>query len=438
MSILIYNFLWKILYNFLPNYLNFRIKIGKEIKDRIKERYGVSNKKIRKKIIWIHSSSVGESVAALALANSMLKVGFKKNKFHYLITTNTVTSANFVKSKIDSGFPGTHQFHPFDHPKFVSKFLDHWKPKMSIFMESDFWPNLIYLSSLRKIPTILASSQMSKKSSRFWRGIGKPLGKKIFENVDLVFAVDPHNADLFKNLGSKKVTSLTSLKSIADKAQINVKYVRQLREILIKKNILLAASTHPGEEEVLIKLANKMRKNAQNNTLIIIVPRHVKRSKSIKSLIVNAGYDVKCRSQNQLPSRNDYFYIADTMGEMGSLIEVSDLVFVAGSLIEKVGGHNPAEAANLGKAVIMGPFTEKCNAQINDLVWSGGAIKIEKSKYFRKEFIEKVDYLLNKPHILEDMGNNAFEAYGYAQLRADEASEHIHSIYKKNYFNEYI
>ena len=114
-----------------------------------------------------------------------------------------------------------------------------------------------------------------------------------------------------------------------------------------------------------------MRKNGQNNTIIIIVPRHIKRSKSIKSLIINAGYDVNCRSQNQLPSQNDYFYLADTMGEMGSLIEISDLVFVAGSLIEKVGGHNPAEAANFGKAVIMGPFTEKCNAQINDLVWSG-------------------------------------------------------------------
>ena len=121
------------------------------------------------------------------------------------------------------------------------------------------------------------------------------------------------------------------------------------------------------------------------------------------------------------------------MGEMGSLIEISDLVFVAGSLIEKVGGHNPAEAANFGKAVIMGPFTEKCNAQINDLVWSGGAIKIEKSKNFKKQFVEKVDYLLNRPQILEDMGNNALEAYGYAQLRADEASEHILSTYNKRF-----
>ncbi len=433
MAFFIYNFLWRILNNFLPNYLNHRIKNGKEVKDRINERYGVSNKKNDKDIIWIHSSSVGESVAALALANSMLKIGFRKNKFHYLITTNTVTSANFVNSKIEKGFPGTHQFHPFDHPKYVTRFLNYWKPQMSIFMESDFWPNLIYLSALREIPTILASSQMSKKSSRFWRGLGKPLGKVIFEKVDLVFAVDPHNAKLFENLGSKKVISLTSLKSIADKPQIDVNYVKKLKNVFAKKNILLAASTHPGEEEVLIKLANLMRKNGKNDTIIIIVPRHIKRSKSIKSLIINAGYDVNCRSQNQLPTQNDYFYLADTMGEMGSLIEISDLVFVAGSLIEKVGGHNPAEAANFGKAVIMGPFTEKCNAQINDLVWSGGAIKIEKSKNFKKQFVEKVDYLLNRPQILEDMGNNALEAYGYAQLRADEASEHILSIYNKRF-----
>ena len=104
MALFIYNLLWKILNNFLPKYLNFRIKIGKEVKNRISERYGFSDKKIDKKIIWIHSSSVGESVAALALANSMLKIGFKKNKFHYLITTNTVTSANFVNNKIEKGF----------------------------------------------------------------------------------------------------------------------------------------------------------------------------------------------------------------------------------------------------------------------------------------------------------------------------------------------
>ncbi len=431
MTYAIYNFLWKIIDYFLINYLNLRVEQGKEIKSRLNERFGKpSVQKENKKIIWIHSSSVGESVAALALAKSMLKNGFKENEFHFLITTNTVTSSSFVNNKIKNGFPGTHQFNPLDNPKFVDNFLDFWTPKMAIFVESDFWPNLIYKSSIKKIPLILASSQMSKKSSRFWRGLGRGLAKKVFKKIDLVLAVDPYNAELFKSLGSKKVRSLTSLKSIADKPQVNNAYIVKLKSFLKNKNIFLAASTHSGEEEILLKLANNLRSKGIDNTLIIIAPRHIERGKDIKKLILSAGYDIKCRSNNELPSQNDFFYLADTMGEMGSLIEISNLVFVAGSLIKKIGGHNPTEAASLGKAVIMGPYTEKCEAQINDLVWSGGAIKIEKKPEFKNLFIEKVIALLNQPLILEDMGKNALDACGYAQLRADEASEYLLEIFK--------
>ena len=431
MTYAFYNFLWKIIDYFLIDYLNFRVEKAKEIKSRLNERFGkCSIKKENKNIIWIHGSSVGESVAALALANSMLKNGFDKKDFHFLITTNTVTSSNFVNNKIKNGLPGTHQFNPLDNPKFVDNFLDFWTPEMAIFVESDFWPNLIYRSSVKNIPLILASSQMSKKSSRFWRGIGRGLAKKVFKKIDLVLAVDPLNAKLFRTLGSKKVKSLTSLKSIADKPQVNIQYILKLKSCLKNKNIFLAASTHSGEEEILIKLANNLRSKGVDNTLIIIAPRHVERGKDIKKLILSAGYDIKCRSNNELPSQNDFFYLADTMGEMGSLIEISNLVFVAGSLIKKIGGHNPTEAASFGKAVIMGPYTEKCDAQINDLVWSGGAIKIEKSPEFKNFFIEKVIALLNQPLILEDMGKNALEACGYAQLRADEASEHLLEIFK--------
>ena len=431
MTLFLYNFIWQILKNFIPMYLRYRFRKGKEEENRIHERYGVS---LRKRnyghLIWLHGSSVGESVAALALANSMLKIGFNKNDLKFLITTNTVTSARFVKSKIDSGFPGIHQYHPFDHPNYVNKFLSHWKPDMAIFLESDFWPNLIYLTSLKKIPTILASSQMSIKSSRFWRGVGNLLAKKIFKNVELVLAVDPHQADLFKKLGAKSIKSLTSLKSIAEKPPIDIVYMNQIKSKVNDKKVLLAASTHPGEEEILIQLANSFRQKAIHNVLIIIVPRHTKRSQSIQKLVKNAGYDIKCRSKKELPHKNDYFYLADTMGEMGSLIEISNLVFVAGSMVEKIGGHNPAEAANFGKAVIMGPFTEKCNAQINDLVWSGGGIKIELNKKYKINFVSTVHQLMNEPLRMEDMGKNALVASGYAQLRADEAGEYLFSIFK--------
>jgi len=431
MTLFLYNFLWQVLKNFVPTYLKYRVRKGKEEENRIHERYGVPiRKRDNGNLIWLHGSSVGESVAALALAKSMLKIGFNKKNLKFLITTNTVTSAKFVKDKIETGFPGIHQYHPFDHPSYVNKFLSHWKPDMAIFLESDFWPNLIYLTTLKKIPTILASSQMSKKSSRFWRGIGNLLGKKIFKNVELILAVDPHQAELFKKLGAKNIKSLTSLKSIAEKPPIDINYINQIKEKIKNKKILLAASTHPGEEEILIQLANLLRQKAIHDILIIIVPRHIKRSQSIQNLVKNAGYDIKCRSKQELPDKSDYFYLADTMGEMGSLIEISNLVFVAGSMVKKIGGHNPAEAANFGKAVIMGPYTEKCTAQINDLVWSGGGIKIQLNSKYKKNFVNSVHQLLNEPLRMEDMGKNALEASGYAQLRADEAGEYLMSIFK--------
>ena len=112
---------------------------------------------------------------------------------------------------------------------------------------------------------------MSKKSSRFWRGIGRGLAKKVFKKIDLVLAVDPLNAKLFRTLGSKKVRSLTSLKSIADKPQVNIQYILKLKSFLKNKNIFLAASTHSGEEEILIKLANNLRSKGIDNILIIII-----------------------------------------------------------------------------------------------------------------------------------------------------------------------
>ncbi len=360
MTLSTYNFLWRILKFFLPSYLLKRQKKGKEDKYRLNERYGIS-KKLRPDgtIVWLHGTSVGESVAALALANSMKKNGFGESKKEFfLLTTNTTSAAKLIKDKIKKGLPAIHQYHPYDHPKFVSKFLDQWKPNMAVFMESDFWPNLIYLTANSNIPTILASSQMSDKSARFWTGIGYFLAKKIFSKVDHVLAVDPKQEALFKKLGAKNVKSLTSLKSIAEKPPVDQNYVVQLKKNTRRKKILIAASTHPGEEELMIKLANLLRKKSHDNILIIIAPRHINRSLGIQNRIKAAGFDIKSRSKGDYPSKNDIFYLSDTMGEMGSLMEISDLVFVAGSMVP-VGGHSPSEASQFGKPVIMGPHSEK-------------------------------------------------------------------------------
>ena len=433
MSLSTYNFIWKLLEFILPRYLEKRKNNGKEDIHRIHERYGISKKnRPSGTLVWLHASSVGESVAALALANSMRKNGYgNKDNENFLLTTNTLSAAKLIKDKIKKGLPAIHQYHPYDHPKFVSKFLKHWRPNLAVFLESDFWPNLIYLTTKTKIPTILASSQMSEKSARFWSGIGIFLAKKIFGNVNQVLAVDPKQADLFKRLGAKNIKSLTSLKSIAEKPIINQNYIHNIKKKLVKKKILLAASTHPGEEELMIKLANLLRQNADDKILIIIAPRHIKRSLAIQNLVKSAGFDIKSRSKGEFPSKTDQFYLSDTMGEMGSLIEVADLVYVAGSMVP-VGGHSPSEASQFGKPVVMGPHSEKCNAQIKDLVLSGGAIQIEKNLDMNVNFINQIIELLNHPERLEDMGKNSLIASGYAQQRADEASLYLLDFLKTN------
>ena len=433
MSLTTYNFFWGMVKFILPSYLERRQKKGKEDIHRINERFGISkNNRPDGTLVWLHGTSVGESVAALALANSMSKNGYGMNKKEFfLLTTNTLSAAKLIKNKIKKGLPAIHQYHPYDHPDFVSKFLGHWKPNMAVFLESDFWPNLIYLTANSKIPTVLASSQMSDKSARFWTGLGFFLAKKIFGKVTNVLAVDPKQEALFKKLGAKNVKSLTSLKSIAEKPPINQNYIINLKKNLIKKKVLLASSTHPGEEELMIKLADLLRKNAQDNVLIIIAPRHIRRSMSIQNRVKSAGFDIKCRSNGDYPSKNDKFYLSDTMGEMGSLIEVADLVYVAGSMVP-VGGHSPSEASQFGKPVIMGPHSEKCDAQIKDLVWSGGAIQIEKGPGMNENFLNNIFELISNKERLEDMGKNSLIASGYAQQRADEASIHLLGLLKKS------
>ena len=208
-------------------------------------------------------------------------------------------------------------------------------------------------------------------------------------------------------------------------------YVVQLKKNLHRKKILIAASTHPGEEELMIKLADLLRKKSHDNILIIIAPRHINRSLGIQNRIKAAGFDIKSRSKGEYPSKNDIFYLSDTMGEMGSLMEISDLVFVAGSMVP-VGGHSPSEASQFGKPVIMGPHSEKCDAQIKDLVWSGGAIQIEKGPKMNENFLNNIVELISNSERLEDMGRNSLIASGYAQQRADEASVYLLKLLQKN------
>ena len=333
---------------FLPIILNWRVRQGKEQAGRHQDRYGQPcfDKQISG-AIWIHSVSAGETIAAICLAKALAKI---QPKSRFLITTNTVSAAAIVEKEIATGFPLSHAFHPFDHPQFVDRFLLQVQPRIAIFMESDFWPNLILRTAARSIPVVFASSQLSETAYHRWAK-NPSLARSIFAVPQLLLAVDKTQARQFRQLGTPThcITVLGSLK-LGNLAQTDKSLRQQLKKAFGGRKILLAASTHEGEDACIIEAAKALG----DDWLTVIAPRHPCRGPAIAATCKMAPQ----RSLGQWALPNCNLYIMDSFGEMGSLFSLADLTILGGSIVPK-GGHNPLEPAAFGLPIITGPHTFK-------------------------------------------------------------------------------
>jgi 3-deoxy-D-manno-octulosonic-acid transferase len=341
---------------FIPLILRMRALRGKEIASRLDDRFGQPQLDQNiKGAIWIHAVSVGETVAAIGLAKALANA---IPKARFLITTNTVSAAMAVEKESANGMALSHAFQPLDHPHFVDQFLQHTRPALAIFMESDFWPNLISKTAATAIPVIFASSQLS--SAAFHRWTKQPaMAKAVFAAPHMVLAVNVAQAAQFQCLGTpaKIITVLGSLK-LGTMTDANPTFCQKMKTAIGKRQILLAASTHDGEDASMIATANALG----DNWLTIIAPRHPDRGNQIAA----ASGGAPQRSLRQFPSKDHRLYIMDSFGEMGSLFSLADLVILGGSFMPK-GGHNPLEPAAFGLPIITGPHIFKNSAEFAGL-----------------------------------------------------------------------
>ena len=344
----------------LPLVLGWRRPKGKEQAGRLHDRYGLPRfDKPLSDVIWLHSVSIGETMAAISLAKALAPT---RPKAKFLITTNTVSAAELVHREIDTGFPLFHAFQPLDHPRFVDRFLAQVKPGMAIFIESDFWPNLISRTAAKSIPVIFASSQLSKAAFQRW--IKHPsMAKSIFALPQLVLAVNEEQAQQFRQLGTpaRCISILGSLK-LGNLLRVDKTFCQQFETTVAGRKILLAASIHEGEDACLINAANALG----DNWLTLIVPRHPHRGPDIAAVCNGAPL----RSLGQWPSADRNLFIMDSFGEMGSLFSLADLTVLGGSFVPK-GGHNPLEPAAFGLPIITGPHISKNTAEFAGLRNSG-------------------------------------------------------------------
>jgi len=373
-----------------------RAKRGKEDPERMCERRGVARiSRPEGQLVWLHASSVGESMAALVLIEKLVA---DRQDRTVLLTTGTVSSAEMMAKRLPER--ALHQFVPVDRPAWVRNFLDHWRPDVALVMESEFWPTQLSETHARGIPIVLVNARMSERSFSRWKLAG-PFTRPLFSIFDLVMATNPVQASRFSALGAPLVRVPGNLKRAAPALSVDQAEADTLRAEIGDRPVWFAASTHAGEDAPVID-AHLGLCGRHPNLLTILAPRHPHRGDDIEEMAKAQGLRVSRRSRAEAITPDTEVYLADTMGEMGLFFSLSDIVFVAGSLVP-VGGHNPIEPAHFGCAILFGPLMAK-NAEIAaEMTLEGAAIQTSSGA----EITEIVDRLLGDPDRRMELSGNA-------------------------------
>ena len=337
--------------------LRGRAKRGKEDGARLAERLGHAGApRPNGPLVWLHAASVGESLSILPLVG---RLRAERPDLTVLVTSGTVTSAELLAKRLPDGV--IHQYAPVDGPAVARRFLDHWRPDLAVFVESELWPNLLLGAKKRGAKLALLSARITGESAAGWRKAADA-ARTLLSAFDLILAQDRASAERLSQMGGE-VAGVANLKLVGEPLAVDAKAKAALRKTIGKRPVVLAASTHPGEDEVIAAAAAA-------DALLIVAPRHPTRGEAVA-----AALGAPRRSLGQAITPDTRAYVADTLGEMGLLYSLADVAVMGGSFAPGIGGHNPLEPARLGVPVVTGPAVFNF-AEIYDAMAAAGAATI--------------------------------------------------------------
>ena len=311
---------------------------------RIGERFGYYKEPSPgRPVLWLHAVSVGEARASAALVRALATA----NAGHEVLVTCT-TAAGREALKDLHGESVRIAWLPYDQPGAVRRFLEYFKPRLGVLMETEIWPNLLAACAAFGVPVLLANARMSEKSARGydrWRGLARPA----LASLSVVCAQSEEDAGRLRSLGARRVEAPGNLKF--DSAPDDVKSAEGAawRERL-GRPVLLLASTREGEEKMLLEAMPDW----DGKLLVLMVPRHARRFDEVSAFIAKDGFPVSRRSRNPMPAADDRVYLGDSMGEMDFYYAAADVAVIGGSFVPR-GGQNLIEACAAGVPVVLGP-----------------------------------------------------------------------------------
>ena len=381
----IYNFFLFLLLLISPFILIIRIFLGKEDRNRFKEKYGFLAKNNKpNETIWIHGASVGEILSIIPII-----MRFEKDKkIKRILITSSPTSSSHILSKFR--FKKTiHQFYPFDLNFLTKHFINHWKPKLAIFVDSEIWPNMFNNLYKKKIPLILLNARITKKSFNRWKFFPN-FSKKIFEKITIALPQNMESKKYLKLLGTKNIKLIGNLKFFGGLQKDNIKNLI-LKKKFSKRIVFCAASTH-RTEELFIGKVHKELKLEIKNLITIIIPRHINRKKEIIDELNNIGLNSQLHTSQKKLSKSTDIYIVDTYGESTKFYSLSKLTFLGGSLIPH-GGQNPLESAREGNYILYGPHIENFKEVYEMLEKLKVTTKVKSIKKMKSVVRQKINFL---------------------------------------------
>lgn len=372
-----------------------RTRRGKEDAARLAERRGRAGApRPDGRLLWLHAASVGETVSVLPL---LAELRAAAPSLAVLFTTGTVTSASLLAQRVPCGRV-VHQFAPLDVPRWARRFLDHWRPDLAVFVESEIWPNLLAASRRRGIPTVLLNARLSARSCARWRR-APGFARALFGGFALVLAQSGADAARLRSLGAGAVEVPGNLKFAAAPLPAAPNEVSALRAAIGARPAWLAASTHPGEDAA-VRAVHAALAPHHPALLTVIVPRHPGRGAAVAAAM--DGLAVTRRALGEGPPSGAGVWVADTLGELGLFYAAIGLAFVGGSLVAH-GGQNVLEPARLGCAVAVGRWTANFAEPVAALHAAGGLVQVDDAP----ALAAWVDALLRDPVRRAAMGHAA-------------------------------
>jgi len=339
------------------------------------ERFGSSPILSKKPVIWIHAVSVGEVEACRPLVK-VLQDEYPEHQL--LITTMTPTGSARVKLLFANAV--AHCYLPYDLPFAIRRFLNRTKPQFGIIMETEIWPNLLSVCHQLNIPLVLANARMSERSAAGYARFPDFI-QSVLNDLSLIASQGQDDKKRFQQLGAdnKKIHAIGNLKYEINLPASLKEQASAMRNMWHNNRpVLIAASTHEGEEEMLLNAARQIRAHF-SDLLLIIVPRHPERFDRVAALAQKSGVKTLRRSEHKPCPSDVQVLIVDTMGELPLFYAASDIAFVGGSLIPH-GGHNLLEPAILGRAVITGPHFFNFNDITKQFLAADAALQVENTE----------------------------------------------------------